>query len=280
MLKLTRHLYAWNPQPRYFDYYERSLLNQRLGTIEPNTGHTEYYLSLALNGARKNFNSDFNDFWCCTGSGVEEYTRLNDSIYWHDEQGLYVNLFIASELNWEEKGFKLRQETRFPQQAGTALVVTAAKPVHMAMRLRVPTWLAAAPVVKVNGKAIEASAEPGSYLTLARVWKAGDKVEMELPMRLSVEALPDDPSLQAFLYGPVVLAADLGPAPPRRAPGQGGPPQLETPTFKATGTDSTSWVKPGDGPLAFRATGQAKDYPLVPLNSIFDKRYLVYLKVT
>lgn len=283
MLKLTRHLYSWTAQPRYFDYYERSLLNQRLGTIEPNTGHTEYYLSLALNGARKNFNSDFDDFWCCTGTGVEEYSKLNDSIYWRDERGIYVNLFIASELNWEEKGFKLRQDTKFPQQPATALVVTAARPVHMAIRLRVPGWLASAPVVKLNGKAIEASAEPGSYLTLARIWKTGDRLEMELPMRLSMEILPDDASLQSFLYGPVVLAADLGAAPPRRAPGEGGAPQqrpqFEAPTFKAAGLDSTAWVKPGDGPLAFHTSGQAKDYPLVPLNSLFDKRYLVYLKV-
>src|ERR1039458_5949297 len=250
MLKLTRHLYSWTGQPRYFDYYERSLLNQRLGTIEPNTGHTEYYLSLALNGARKNFNSDFDDFWCCTGSGVEEYSKLNDSIYWRDEQGVYVNLFIASELNWEEKGFKLRQDTKFPQQPGTALVVEAARPVHMAMRVRVPGWLTAAPVVKLNGKAIEASAEPGSYLTLARTWKAGDRVEMELPMHLSVETLPDDTTLQSFLYGPVVLAADLGAVPPRRAQGDGGAPQqrpqFETPTFRAAGADPTAWVKPGD----------------------------------
>jgi hypothetical protein len=106
---------------------------------------------------------------------------------------------------------------------------------------------------------------------------------MELPMRLSMEILPDDASLQSFLYGPVVLAADLGAAPPRRAPGEGGAPQqrpqFEAPTFKAAGLDSTAWVKPGDGPLAFHTSGQAKDYPLVPLNSLFDKRYLVYLKV-
>jgi DUF1680 family protein len=279
MLKLTRHLYGWTGHPHYFDYYERSLLNHRLGTIEPSTGHTEYYLSLALYGARKNFNSEFDDFWCCTGTGVEEYSKLNDSIYWHDEQGLYVNLFIASELNWEEKGFKLRQETKFPHQPGTALVVTAANPVPMAIRLRVPRWLGSAPVVKLNGKAVDASAEPGSYLTLARVWKAGDRVEMELPMRLTMESLPDDPSLQAFICGPVVLAADLGPAPDRPADGQPRP-QFETPIFRASSGDATAWIKPAGDALSFHTTGQAKDYAMVPLNSIFGKRYLVYLKVT
>ena len=191
MLKLTRHLYAWTAEPSYFDYYERVLLNHRIGTIQPKTGYTQYYLSL-YPGAWKTFNTEDQSFWCCTGSGVEEYSKLNDSIYWHDNEGVFVNLFIPSELNWAEKGFRLRQETKFPEQQSTAFVVTASKPVQMAMRLRVPAWLKSAPTVKINGRALEASASPGSYLTLSRTWKTGDRVEMGLPMHLSVESMPDD----------------------------------------------------------------------------------------
>jgi DUF1680 family protein len=269
MLKLTRRLYGWTGNPGYFDYYERSLWNHRLGTIEPNTGHTEYYLSLALTGARKNFNSEDQDFWCCTGTGVEEYSKLNDSIYWQEADGLFVNLFIASELNGEERGFRLRQETKFPVEAGTALMVTAARPAPMTLRLRIPAWLRSAPTVKLNGEVLDASAAPGSYLSLTRTWKAGDRVEMELPMHLSTEALPDEPARRAVLYGPVVLAADLGAAPRGRST-----PPPEIPVVKASG-DVASWVKPGDGPLAFRAGNLA----LAPLNSIFENRYLVYLPV-
>jgi len=269
MLKLTRHLYQWTASPSYFDYYERSLLNHRLGTIEPGTGHTEYYLSLALDGARKDFNSEDQDFWCCTGTGVEEYSKLVDSIYWHNDEGLFVNLFIASELNWEDKGFRLRQDTKFPAQAGTSLVVTAARGTPMTMRLRIPAWLQSAPAVKLNGKTLEASAAPGSYLTLTRVWKAGDRVEMDMPKRLSAEPLPDDLTRQAVMYGPVVLAGDLGPLPAEHA---AAPPAI--PVVKATG-DIASWVKPGDGPMSFRAG----DLKLLPLNSIFDRRYLVYLQL-
>src|SRR5262249_41885986 len=149
-------------------------------------------------------------FWCCTGSGVEEYAKLNDSIYWHDAQGLYVNLFIPSELDWTEKGLKLRQDTRFPEQQNTTLTVTAAKPVQMAMRLRMPSWMESGAVVKINGRAIEATAAPGSYLTLNRTWKTGDRVEMELPMHLYTETTPDDPKTMSLLYGPMVLAGDLG----------------------------------------------------------------------
>jgi uncharacterized protein len=297
MLKLTRHLYGWTGDPRYFDYYERAMINHRIGTVQPKTGYTQYYLSLTP-GAWKTFNSEDQSFWCCTGTGVEEYTKLSDSIYWHDGEGVYVNLFIPSELAWADKGFHLRQETKFPEQQNTTLTVTAAKPAAMPVRLRIPGWLASSPTVKINGRALEASATPGSYLTITRTWKTGDKIEMELPMRLTMEAMPDDHQTQAFLYGPVVLAGDLGSeglthrrivgpnAPqiprPNAQPRPGGPPPvpvLEIPTFTAKG-DPASWIKPADGPLRFRTAGQQKDITLVPLNSIFDKRYSVYWHVS
>ena len=299
MMKLTRHLYSWTADPRYFDYYERVLLNHRLGTIQPETGYTQYYLSLTP-GAWKTFNSEDQSFWCCTGTGVEEYSKLNDSIYWHDGSGVYVNLFIPSELDWTEQGFQLRQETRFPEQPGTTLLVTAAKPAPMSLRLRIPAWLAEAPTVKLNGRGMEASAEPGSYLTISRTWKAGDRVELALPMRLHSESMPDDGSTQAFLYGPLVLAGDLGSAglterlivgpsaprmarpgflPPRRPDVPPPVPAIEIPSFRASG-DLASWIKPGEAPLAFRTTGQPKDVALLPLNRVFGKRYSVYWQVS
>ena len=177
MLKLTRHLYGWTGDPRYFDYYERTLLNHRIGTIRPQSGHTQYYLSLKP-GTYKTFNTEDNSFWCCTGTGVEEFSKLNDSIYWRDADGVFVNLFIPSELNWEERGFRLRQETKFPEEPATALTVGAEYPVRMTLRLRIPSWLRTGPAVRVNGRLIEATGSPGSYLTLARTWKQGDRVEM------------------------------------------------------------------------------------------------------
>jgi DUF1680 family protein len=303
MLKLARHLYTWDPNPTYFDYYEHLLLNHRIGTIRPKVGYTQYYLSLAP-GVWKTFNTEDQTFWCCTVSGIEEYSKLNDSIYWRDREGLYVNLFIPSELDWTEKGFKLRQETRYPASQSTSLTVTAARAGELAIRLRIPGWLRTAPSVKVNGRVLDASAAPGSYLVVKRTWKAGDRIEMELPMRLRVQAMPDDPTLQAFLYGPLVLAGDLGAeglteahiigpnlrvgAPNTEQFGSPlGPsnttppvPAIEIPTFRASGEDPSSWIKPADGPLTFRTTGQKKDVTLVPLNSLFDKRYSVYWQVS
>ncbi len=306
MLKLARHIYSWTADPRYFDYYERSLLNMRIGTIQPQSGYTQYYLSL-VPGAYKTFNSEDNSFWCCTGSGVEEYSKLNDSIYWRDANGLFVNLFIPSELNWAEKGFRLRQDTKFPEQESTALLVTADKPVQMTIRLRIPSWMKTGPTVKINGRALEATATPGSYLAINRTWKTGDRVEMELPMHLTVEPTPDDPTLQAFLYGPLVLAGDLGsegltkemivgnnsprvrwPRPnaatppnanqnPNAARFQALPPVDFT--LKAGGADPASWIKPAGKPLTFQVAGQSRNITLVPVNSIFDKRYAVYWQV-
>ena len=284
MLKLARHLYSWTGDSSYFDYYERSLLNMRLGTIQPKTGYTQYYVSHTP-GAWKTFNTEDKSFWCCTGSGVEEYSKLNDSIYWRDEEGVFVNLFIASELDWAEKGFRLRQDTRFPEQSTTTLTVTAAKSGNVAMRLRIPAWTKVA-AVKINRRVIDVTPTPGSYLTLNRVWKAGDKIEMTLPMHLSVEAMPDDPKTQAFLYGPLVLAGDLGSAglTEQLTVGPNAPRMrnmpLEIPNFQAVGADPASWIKPAGAPLTFRTTGQKKDVTLAPLNSIFGKRYSIYWQVS
>jgi len=287
MLKLTRQLYSWTADPRYFDYYERTLFNHRLGTIRPQSGATQYYLSLTP-GAWKTFSTEDKSFWCCTGTGVEEYSKLNDSIYWRDTRdsaGVYVNLFIPSQLDWSEKGFRLQQDTRFPEQAGTTLTVTADKPVQLEMHLRIPAWTRSA-AVKINGKPIEAMTSPGSYLTLSRVWRNGDRVDMELPMQLRIEKMPDDPTVQAVLYGPLVLAGDLGSEglTEQMIVGPEGPQTrrlpLDIPSFRAAGADPASWIKPGDKPLVFRTTGQQKDVTLAPLNSIFDRRYSVYWQVS
>src|SRR6185369_11420129 len=137
-------LYTWDPSPTYFDYYEHLLLNHRIGTIRPKVGYTQYYLSLTP-GAWKTFATEDQTFWCCTGSGVEEYGKLTDSIYWRDRDGLYVNLFMPSTVTWSERGFALRQDTKYPDAQHTTLTITTARAEPMAIRVGVPGWLRSAP---------------------------------------------------------------------------------------------------------------------------------------
>jgi DUF1680 family protein len=303
MLKLTRHLYAWTADPRCFDYYERLLLNHRIGTIRPKVGTTQYYLSLAP-GVWKTFNTEDQTFWCCTGTGIEEFAKLAGSVYWRDAAGIYVNLFVPSELRWPERGVRLRQETAFPESERTTLVVVEPGPGELELRVRVPAWLETAPNVRLNGTPLDVSAAPGSYVTVRRAWRAGDRLEVALPMHLRVEAMPDAPQMQAFLYGPLVLAGDLGAdgltedhivgpnlrvgaayveqhGSPLAATNRTPPiPDIEIPTFRAAGPHPSAWIKPADRPQEFRTTGQRHDVRLLPLHKLFDRRYAVYWQVT
>ncbi|MEB1530907.1 beta-L-arabinofuranosidase domain-containing protein [Xanthomonas sp. WHRI 7945] len=208
MLKLTRHLYTWQPDAALMDYYERVLFNARLGT-QDEAGMMMYFVPMDA-GYWKLYNTPFASFWCCTGTGVEEFAKSNDSIYFRDDAGLTVNLFIASQLDWAERGLRVVQRTRFPQQEGTALEFQCKRAQQMTLRLRIPYWATQGVRLRINGKAQAVAAAPGSYLVLERRFADGDRIELDLPMALHAAPLPDEPSLQAMMYGPLVLAAQLG----------------------------------------------------------------------
>jgi DUF1680 family protein len=209
MLKLTRHLFCWNPDVRYADYYERALFNGILSTQDPDTGMMMYFVPLA-SGYWKTFNTPNDSFWCCTGTGLENHAKYSDSIYFHDDKGVFVNLFIASELEWEEKGVRIRQETNFPEEDSTALIIKTKGDTEFVLRIRVPYWATKGLMVSINGRPRRVPRKPGSYLTLERTWKDGDRVVVEMPMGLHLFPMPDDPMLAAVMYGPLVLAGELG----------------------------------------------------------------------
>ena len=282
MMKLTRHLFAWSPQARYMDYYERALFNHRMGTIDPETGTTAYDLPLG-NGYSKIYAKPFDSFWCCNGTGAEEFAKLTDTIYFHDDKAIFINLYIASEVNWAEKGLRLTQQTSFPDEQGTTLSVSSAKPVDVDLKLRIPYW-AKSGGVKVNGRPIPAFAEPGSYLVLRGPWKNGDRIELSLPMHLHAAPMPDKESLQAAMYGPLVLAARLEEEPRdkwyrhfRAEEKQEATPTLQ---FKGKLDDPASWLEPGDRPLTFRADSQNQPATFVPLSRITHEKYSVYCEVS
>jgi DUF1680 family protein len=264
MLKLTRKLYQWTGDVRLFDYYERVLLNHRLGTINED-GQTQYYLGVAP-GSWRTFATKYDSFWCCTGTGTEEFAKLNDSIYFRDEHGIYVNLFIASEVNWPEKKFRLRQETSFPEEPKTSLLVDVEQPVKLTMRVRIPGWLEGAAKVKINGKLSEVSATGGSYLAIDRTWTKGDRIEIDLPMTERFEPMADDHSLRAILHGPIVQAAKLGNEglTPQLQIGPMGPEINKVPALKIPSLD------------AF----QKGNLPTVPFYKLAGERYSLYWKAS
>jgi hypothetical protein len=289
MLKLTRHLFSWTADPRYADYYERALFNGILGTIHPADGMTIYYVPLET-GYWKLFGLPLAAFWCCTGTGLESFSKLADSIYFHDQDSLFVNLFIASELRWPAKGIRLIQDTQFPERDSTTLTIQAERPTKMALRIRVPYWATRGGAVTVNGISLEAFASPSSYLTLNRTWRDGDRVEVRMPMNLHAQPMPDDESIQAFMYGPIVLAGPLGaggltketlraePTKPSDIPHYRVKP-TPGPSFRMNLTDLSAWIKPGANPLEFHTAGQERDITLEPLYRIIDQRYGVYWKI-
>ncbi|MBZ5520719.1 MAG: glycoside hydrolase family 127 protein [Acidobacteriia bacterium] len=280
MMKLTRHLFGWSPSAHTMDYYERTLWNHRLGTINPEDGTTMYYLPLA-SGYWKVFGKPFDAFWCCTGTGAEEFAKLTDTIYFHDDRSIYVNLFVASELHWPEKKIRLRQETQFPRQAETKLTILAEQPSEFDLHLRIPYW-AQGGAVKINGRVLPVFASRSSYLTLRGPWKNGDVIELSLPMGLHRHPMPDDESLQAVMYGPLVLAGRFDAVTPEmqyEGYGPRGTP-FKAPEIAARIDDVASWVKPVSGqPLLFRAGTPEQAVDLVPLNQILHNRYAVYWKV-
>ena len=281
MMKLTRHLFGWSPDARLMDYYERTLFNHRLGTINPEDGTMMYYLPLA-SGYWKTFGKPFDSLWCCTGTGSEEYAKLTDTIYFHDDDSLYVNLYVDSQLEWPEKGLRFRHETRFPEEQGTTLTVLGNSPVQLGINLRVPYWVQGGSV-KINGTALPAFASPSSYLTLNRLWKPGDKIELSLPMGLHIDPMPDDRTLQAVMYGPLVLAGRLDPVTKEMSYGDYEPKpgdQVKVPDITANAGKPTAWIEPdAKQPLTFHAVGQAQASTMVPLCKVIHERYIVYWKV-
>jgi DUF1680 family protein len=214
MLKLTEHLFCWDPRAEYADYYERALYNHILASQNPETGMMCYYVPLR-SGSRKAYNTPNNSFWCCTGTGVENHAKYGEAVYFHDgDKALYWNLFIPSELDWKSRGLKLRQETAFPDEGRARLVFACDRPVELSLHVRHPAWATSGMTVSVNGRNETPESKPGSYAVLTRTWRDGDAVEVGLPLTLRTEAFRDNARRVAILNGPIVLSAAVAPRKP------------------------------------------------------------------
>jgi DUF1680 family protein len=207
MLRLTRTLYARDPKADFFDYFERALFNGILAAQDPETGMNTYFQSTRPGYVRL-YHKPFDAFWCCTGSGIENHARYAESIYAHDEHGLYVNLYLASTLEWRERGIRVTQNTSFPDSAHTQLRFESATQQRVELFLRQPGWCKVMSVV--NGRKKIIGRRAGEYLRL--VVNTGDTLEVQMPMSLAIEPLPNAPGHGALVYGPIVLAGRLGTA--------------------------------------------------------------------
>ncbi|MGA8939510.1 MAG: glycoside hydrolase family 127 protein [Acidobacteriaceae bacterium] len=291
MMKLSRHLFGQGPDAKHFDYYERVLMNVRSGTQDRN-GMLMYYVSLKP-GLYKTFGTQFDSFWCCTGTGSEEYAKLNDSIYFHDDDSVFVNLFIPSKLDWKKRGLQLRQTTKFPNEERVTFTIDAAPSQATALKLRVPYWATKGVTVAINGQPVTVEATPSTYFTLDHEWKTGDVITVDMPMTLHINQAPDDKQVQAAMYGPLVLAVRQGTEGLTTGMiyGDSGPWESDEgypmPTVKlhnaaAQTGDEAIWFERAEGsrhyPLQFRSKGQGPIHTLVPLNRIMDERYSVYVR--
>jgi DUF1680 family protein len=209
MLKLTRHLFAYNPNSKYADFYERALYNHILGQQDPESGNVSYFLPM-MPGAHKVYSTKENSFWCCVGSGFENQAKYGEFIYYHTSNDLYVNLFIPSELNWKEKGIKLKQETAFPEDQKTVLTIISASSSKMTINIRYPEWATSGIEVKINGKPFKVKRSSNGYIPIERKWNSMDRIAVLFPMKLKITPTNDNPNIVAFTYGPIVLAGKMG----------------------------------------------------------------------
>jgi uncharacterized protein len=212
MLKLTEHLFTWQPQVEYADYYERALYNHILASQEPRLGMFTYFMALKP-GHFRTYSTPEHSFWCCVGSGMENHTKYGAAIYFHDSNDLYVNLFIPSVLSWREQGLILEQRTDYPATNRIQLIVKSPPAQRMRLQVRSPAWASSPLAIRINGKPVVADASPGRYVAVEHRWQRGDIIEVDIPMSVRAEALRGSQDQIAFLYGPVVLAGDLDPAP-------------------------------------------------------------------
>jgi DUF1680 family protein len=288
MLKLTEHLFGWDPRADYADFYERALYNDILASQEPKLGMFTYFMSLKP-GLFKTFSTPFDSFWCCVGTGMENHTKYGGAIYFHGRDDVYVNLFIPSALAWGEKAFAMEQRTGYPAGDRTELTVTSAPAAPLTIRVRCPGWAAGPLAFELNGQPLSVGGAPGGYAAIRRAWNKGDRLSVTIPMAVRAEAMPGAPGKIAFVYGPVVLAADLGPAPQtatvpyaeHQDANLGAPAVAVPPLVRGGRPVETLVVRSADGPLLFHATGLGlpADIALRPFWEISYDRYNVYWDV-
>ena len=275
MLKLSRHLFEWEAAPEVADFYERALFNHILSSQNPEDGRVTYNLSLEMGGYKA-----FQDpywFTCCIGTGMENHSKYGANIYYHNNNELYVSQFISSELNWKKRGLVITQTTAYPEEQGTTLKFNCEHPTQLTLKLRYPKWAENGVELFINDEKISVEEKPQSFITIKRKWKKGDVLKYKMPFSLRLETMPDDSNRVAVMYGPMVMAGELG---PENDPKAYEP--LYVPIIMTEDRNPSDWLSAVEGEVNTFKTqkvGYLHDFVLKPFYKLHDVRYSVYFDV-
>ena len=296
MLRLSEQLFCAEPQTRYVDFYERALFNHILSTEHNLIPGFVYFTPIRPRHYRVYSQPEMH-FWCCVGSGMENHGKYGQFIYAHADGDLFVNLFMASALDWDEKNLELRQETQFPDKPRSSLVFSIAEPVTFKLQIRQPVWIEnGGMAIKVNGDSVPVNVGPDGYVSIQRMWRDGDRIDIELPMNTYLERLPDGSDYAAVLHGPIVLAAKtstdnldgLRAGVGRWVHIPSGPlvPLNQAPMLVSDNLETLpDQIKPVAGkPMTFSASSviepeEFKSLELVPFFRLHDARYMMYWRL-
>jgi hypothetical protein len=284
MIKMARMLFATQPDIRYADFHERALFNHILGSMDPEDGATCYMVPVGQ-GVTREYQNMTRSFTCCVGSGMESHAIHGDGLYYESGDRLWVNLYASSTATWKAAGVRIAMTTSFPEGEAASLRFIVDSPRRFTLALRRPFWAGDGFSLKVNGSVMKNASAPGTYVEVARTWRTGDRVELVLPKALRLEPLPDNASRVAIMWGPLVLAGDLGPVPPRAGRGDGAAPQAPlpapptVPVFVTPERSVSRWLTPvAEKPGAFRTAGvgRDRDVEFVPFYRLHRRVYGAY----
>jgi DUF1680 family protein len=277
MLKLTARLFERSPRADLADYFERALYNHVLASVAPDSGAMTYFTPL-----RGHFRTYLSGSFCCVGSGIENTARYNEGIYFHQQDRLWVNLYISSELSWQEGRVFLRQQGDVTRGEPVRLTLVDPGTKAVTLNLRIPAWIAGPATLRINGKPRAVDAKPSSYVALKQRWKAGDVIELTLPVGLRLERARDDASMVCVFHGPVLLAGELG---------KGDMPESDVgdkeaylkfaaapvPDIVSTSADPADWLEPVDAStFRMKNAGPATGVVMRPLFEVHHQRYSAY----
>lgn len=281
MLKLTMHLFKNQQKPEYIDFYERALYNHLLASVAPDTGRVTYFTPLY-----GNFRTYLEGTYCCVGTGLENTARYGDGIYFQKEDVCWVNLYMASELHWQDMGIVIRQNGNFISHSQIDFNLVRSEGRECTLNFRIPHWIAGSVTIKLNNQVVGKVNTPSTYFSIKRKWSKDDLITVSLPTSLRLERAKDDPSMVSLFYGPILLAGELGtkdmPDDLASKDSHLNAPSVTVPEFEVFSKNPQKWLHRLEGnELAFSANnaGPASGIVFRPLYEVHHQRYSVYWRV-